>query len=138
MSYRRGERDTHPSAEKPSWVDRQEKIFSGKIDLDNLVNIVQDQVIRQHSNKPFYYDKENGLPRRVYFDGKILRVAQEDGSENHGHSDYLFEEFEISNVRKISPDRIKRIFPVRRVSLKLLGSKEGHGDYSFAEEFYRK
>lgn len=137
LSYRSGERETHPHSDKPSWVDKQEAIFSGKRHLDNLVNDIQNQMIRQHSINSFQYDKENGLPCRVYFNGTILRVAQEDGSNNHGHSDYLFEEFEVSDIEKISPNGLESIFPIRRVSLNLLGSKYGHSDYSFVEEFYK-
>ena len=137
LAYRKGERKTHPFNDKPSWDQKRKNLFKEKIYLDNLVNDTHLQIIRQHSEFPFQYNKQNGLPSSIFFHKKTLRVAEENAFDNHGHSDYAFEEFEISEIERIPANGRKRIFPIRKVNLKFLGTKTGHGEYDFKEEFFK-
>src|SRR3989339_570110 len=135
IAYRHGERKTHPLQDKPSWLERIDKLFEGKSHLDEFSVSVQNQIIRQHSANNFLYTKENGLPCNVNLDGLTLKVAEEDGTNNHGHDRYLFEEFQIKDIELLMPNGQDKIFPVRVVELKLINSKQGYGDYKFFLNF---
>ena len=55
IAYRHGERKTHPLQDKPSWLERIDKLFEGKSHLDEFSVSVQNQIIRQHSANNFLY-----------------------------------------------------------------------------------